>query len=172
MATGFTAPSSDRTSSDFLTGVTHVLIDKVRGSRASWSPSEIDSSDVSSSSIEKRFFASSSSHSKLIPQLEFNPRPSPVPIEGPPSDKSWGKWRAAGLPSDRILSRVIRGQEKDSGAYALKEYQVVEKLMANEAVRKNGHATEEIERVVRSAVERKCEVDGDGYLRWKSFRDE
>lgn len=172
MATGFTAPSATRASNDFVTGVSHVLIDKVKGKRAAWSPSDISSPELEPSSILSRFFhKTSAKHTKSIPNLQFNPKPSPKPVEGPPADETWNKFRACGLPTDHLIGRIVKGEEKDSGAYAVNEKQLLERLSRNDGVRPYCHPEGELRRVVRSAVERRCEVDSAGYLRWETRRD-
>lgn len=151
-----------------MTGVTHQLIKKVKDSRAAWDPSTLDSPLVAPKSIASRFFDSRSApHASTIPKLAFKPKPVPAPVEGRQADNMWGNFRACGLPTDRLIGRIVKGEEKDSGAYAVNEQQLLERLSRNDGVRPYCHSPDELRRVVRSAVERKCSVDGAGYLRWE-----
>ena len=152
--------------------MTHVLIDKVRGQRAEWSPSSLSATELEPKSISERFFnKSSAAHTKSIPKLDLNPTPAPRPVEGQAGDETWGRFRACGLPTDRLIGRIVKGEEKDSGAYAVNEQQLLERLSRNDGVRPFCHSPDELRRVVRSAVERRCVVDSAGYLRWESSRD-
>lgn len=174
MATGFTAPASIRPTNDFITGVTHVLIDKGKGGAPpAFSPSSISDPSLEPKAIASKYFdPRSAPHASLVPKLSFNPKPSPRPVEGLQQDETWGKFRACGLPTDRLIGRIVKGEEKDSGAYAVNEQQLLERLGRNDGVRPFCHSPDELRRVVRSAVERKCSVDSAGYLRWESSRRE
>lgn len=90
-------------SADFVTGVTAVLVDKIKG-RPKWSPDSL--SGVSDEHITKTFFDPSSPYLTTSPQLSFSKT-----LEKP--------WKNYALPSEEEIGEVIRGTHPTSGELSL-----------------------------------------------------
>lgn len=149
-----------RVTDDFITGVVAVLVDRIK-TRPEWSPSSLTDPSLSPKSIEKNFLNcyQQSEYHQSMPKLEFNPSSSLT--DG--KDTTWGKFREYGLPSEQRLRDLVEGSAPGSGAFALKEQELIDRIM-------DGRATErksEFEARVKSVVKTHCETDKDGYLRWK-----
>jgi 3-hydroxyisobutyryl-CoA hydrolase len=94
-----------------------------------------------------------------MPKLDFKPTSSLT--EG--KDTTWGKFREFGLPSEQKLRDMVEGSAPGSGAFALKEKELIDRVL-------EGHAAErrqEFEKRVQDVVKTHCERDEEGYLRWK-----
>lgn len=161
MATAFCGP--ERSSEDFITGVTHLLINKIRDRPADWeaglsSPAlQLDGDK----GINKRFFTPSSA----VPKLEFHP--STGTSDPKKKDSTFGKFRECGLPSQFFVEGMVTGAEKNSGAFALKEDELVDRVLDRKGEMKGSARGQDMERIVRDLVERQCTKDAEGYLRWK-----
>lgn len=158
MATGFVG--NDRPTEDFAIGVTHVLIDKSKG-RANWNPSSLNDEFVTPKSIKANFFNRSAKHMAEVPKLEFVP--TPTTKEGP--DSTWGKFRAFGLPSEAEVKGWIQGEKIGSGAFKLKEAELVERII--EARQEpSGPRHKEITDRVMEICDQYTRKDDQGYLDW------
>lgn len=143
---------------DFITGVSAVLVDRIK-TRPEWSPSSISDPSLSPKSIEKNFFNPSSPHHQSMPKLEFKPASSLT--DG--KDTTWDKFRQYGLPSEQRLRDLVEGSAPGSGAFALKEEELIDRVSDGNAVERK----QEFKERVRSVVATHCEKDEEGYLKWK-----
>lgn len=159
MATGFVG--TDRKSEEFTTGVTHLLINKGKG-RAEWNPSSLDDKAVTPSEITKNFLDPKTPHLAECPAIEYIPPPSTR--EGP--DSTWGQFRAFGLPSETEIRAWVKGESKGSGAFKLKEDEVVQRVISARG-EQGGPRAKELEERTRAIVKDHCQADGEGYLNWK-----
>lgn len=94
-----------------------------------------------------------------MPKLEFKPASSLT--EG--KDTTWDKFRQYGLPSEQRLRDYVEGSAPGSGAFALKEEELLDRVLDGHAVERR----EEFHARVKSVVATHCEKDGEGYLKWK-----
>lgn len=143
---------------DFITGVSAVLVDRIK-TRPEWQPSSITDSSLSPKSIDSSFFNPESKHHQSMPQLEFKPVSSLTTGK----DTTWGRFREYGLPSEQLLRDLVEGSAPGSGAFALREQELIDRVL-------DGHAPErkaEFEKRVKAVVSTHCEQDKEGYLRWK-----
>ncbi|KAL7421630.1 3-hydroxyisobutyryl-CoA hydrolase [Cryptotrichosporon argae] len=152
MATGFAGPS--RSTDDFTTGVTHLLIEKA-SSRAPWSPSALDDAALSPAAIKAAFLTRGAE--SAAPELALDP--APVKREGP--DSTWGRFRAHGLPSEATVRAWVEGDSPNAGAFKVKEHELLDRLV------KAGPRAHEERRRAAEIVARHCEKDDEGYLNWK-----
>lgn len=133
-------------------------MDRIK-TRPEWKPSSISDASLSSGKIEKNFFNPSSPHHQSMPRLEFKPVSSST--EG--KDTTWGRFRQYGLPSEQRLRELVEGSAPGSGAFALKEGELIDRVLDGHAAERKG----EFEARVRAVVATHCEEDKEGYLRWK-----
>jgi 3-hydroxyisobutyryl-CoA hydrolase len=157
MATAFCGPK--RASDDFITGVTHVLITKIRDKRAAWE-AELDSPTLTSSAITKRFFTPGADVKKLV----FHP--STGSTETTSRDSTYGRFREWGLPELHWVMGLVTGAVKDTGAFAVTEEELVERVLGMKGESKTGGRGQGMERIARELVAKYCEKDANGYLRW------
>jgi 3-hydroxyisobutyryl-CoA hydrolase len=143
---------------DFITGVSAVLVDRIK-TRPEWNPSSITDPSLSAKSIEKNYFNPSSPHHKSMPKLDFKPVSSLT--DG--KDTTWDKFRQYGLPSEQRLRDLVEGSAPGSGAFALKEEELIDRILDGHAVERR----EEFQARVKSVVATHCEKDSEGYLKWK-----
>jgi len=137
-------------SPDFNTGVTFVLVDKIKTpGNPVWSPASLD--QVDRAGLEASFFkAEESSPQLVLPEALHNSHPPPA------------SFLRYGLPPEDELQALIRGRHASSGSGALTLQELVAKV---EGLRggKRGVAEK-----VQEVVNRRCTIDGDGYLQWRS----
>ncbi|KAL1411515.1 3-hydroxyisobutyryl-CoA hydrolase [Vanrija albida] len=160
MATGFLGLK--RTTDDFSTGVTHLLIDKAKG-RANWSPSSIDDKSLTPAAIRANFLDAKAAHiAGERPTIDFTP--TPTTKEGP--DSTWGQFRRYGLPAEARVRAWIKGEAPGSGAFKLNEDELVSRIVdvSGEA---GSPRQKEIEDAIRKIVAQRTTKDKDGYLNWK-----
>lgn len=157
MAAAFCGPK--RSSDDFITGVTHVLIDKVRDKRAAWE-NDINSPKLSTNAITERFFTPGSD----VPKLAFHPSSGSTDPER--KDSTYGRFREWGLPEMYYVQGLVTGDAKDSGAFKLTEDEVVERVLAGKGETKGTGRAEDMERITRELVGRYCTTVQGGYLDW------
>ena len=153
-----TGQGDNRVTDDFITGVSAVLVDRIK-TRPEWNPSSITDSALTPKNIERQFFDPKSKHLTSMPKLEFKPVSSLS--EG--KDTTWGKFREFGLPSEQKLRDLVEGSAPGSGAFALKEQELIDRVL-------EGHAAErkdEFVTRVRDVLATHCDVDKEGYLRWR-----
>ncbi|RSH87299.1 hypothetical protein EHS25_003208 [Saitozyma podzolica] len=139
MATAFSGPK--RPSDDFLTGVTHVLIDKKAKTqpRPSWSLATPSGPSIEPSEILSSFFSPDAPHAE--------------------------HFRRFGLPSEWEIMGMITGERPGSGAFKLKEDELVERVLEDKGD-VAGPRQAEAEARVRAILEKRCSKDRDGYLNW------
>lgn len=121
-----------------------------REKRAKWSPASI--SDIKQDHIRRTFF-SSGSNSKATVSLPALPK-------GTKSYKSYPHAMFA-LPTEDIIGRVVKGDVKDSGSFAVTEKEVFE-WFEREWNDKIG-----VREKVAEVLKRKTQVATDGTLQWK-----
>ncbi|WVQ80756.1 hypothetical protein IAT38_002861 [Cryptococcus sp. DSM 104549] len=154
MANAFVGPN--RATNEFLTGVSAVLIDRSK-TTPSWSPASLSDKSLTPEAITKTFFTPSSS----TPELEFHPE-SQSKLDST-RDSSWGQFRKYGLPSEKDVRAAVDGDAPGSGAFALKEAELIEQLGGSEV---RGQRRREVEGRVRDIVKAHCRTKADGYLQW------
>ncbi|KAK8864439.1 hypothetical protein IAR55_001688 [Kwoniella newhampshirensis] len=162
MATGFLG--KQRATDDFISGVTAVLIDRSK-SPTTWVPSSLSDPLLSPSTINQNFFSSSSGHLADRPTLELHPASASKLDSG--RDSTWGQFRKHGLPSEESVRAAVDGYAPGSGAFALKEQELVEQFV-DAAGQVKGTRRDEVEARVRDVVKKHTKQDKDGYLEWKS----
>lgn len=135
-------------SSDFATGVQHVVVNKLRDTRPNWSPSTL--SEVSKD-IVKRFF-DKSEYVESAPKLDIEAKTLRNPMQ-------------FSLPTEQEIKMIVRGEHPRSGALALTREEIVQKFLSMTG---NKHGVAE---KVTEVLERRCELvedpDNNGCLRWK-----
>lgn len=94
-----------------------------------------------------------------MPKLEFKPTSSLT--EG--KDTTWGKFREFGLPSEQKLQDMVEGSAPGSGAFALKEEELIERVLSDQPAERKQEFTRRIQEVISI----RCNTDREGYLRWK-----
>lgn len=162
MAAAFCADGSHRLTDEFLTGVTHVLIDKNRHARASWSK------DISDPALAPReieaFFKPSAQRAEIVPALDLHP--STGTTDKNRKDSTYGAFRQWGLPDEYTVRGLVTGDAPGSGAFAITEQELVERVLERKG-ESGGPRAGAMTRVVKDLVERNCERNKDGYLTWK-----
>ncbi|KAH9060014.1 ClpP/crotonase [Lactarius vividus] len=134
-------------SSDFHTGVTSVIVEKVK-SRPAWSPASLSQVDVAK--LEAAFFRPGANPPQLmLPEALHKPHPLPA------------SFLRYGLPAENEVQALVEGRHASSGSGALT---LPELIVKAEDLRggKQGVAEK-----VREVVSRRCATDKDGYLKWK-----
>lgn len=136
-------------SPDFKTGVTAVLIDKIRDARPAWSPNALE--EISQTELIKAFFDSDSQFLVNSPSLELT------------------KERGVGLqdsmkfalPSEREIEQIVRGSHAKSSSMAYSLDDLIKKFSIMTS-RKHG-----VEDKIREVAARRCVVTEDRWLGWK-----
>lgn len=136
------------TTTDFVTGVKHLLIDKDKTTRPSWNPNTLK--EVSRTAIAKTFFDFDStitldrSGQQNLQDKVFTQYP----------------YRKYGLPSEEQIGAVVKGSAVGSGSVALTREEVIEKLL-QDAKSKGG-----LRAKVNEVLDRKTTVGPEGVLKW------
>ncbi|KAH9001418.1 ClpP/crotonase [Lactarius akahatsu] len=134
-------------SSDFHTGVTSVIVEKVK-SRPAWSPASLSQVDVAK--LEAAFFRPGANPPQLmLPEALHKPHPPPT------------SFLRYGLPAENEVQALVEGRHASSGSGALTLQELIVKA---EDLRGGKHGVAE---KVREVVSRRCTADKDGYLKWK-----
>ncbi|KAH9004996.1 ClpP/crotonase [Lactarius hatsudake] len=134
-------------SSDFHTGVTSVIVEKVK-SRPAWSPASLSQVDVAK--LESAFFRPGANPPQLmLPEALRKPHPPPT------------SFLRYGLPAENEVQALVEGRHASSGSGALTLQELIVKA---EDLRGGKHGVAE---KVREVVSRRCTADKDGYLKWK-----
>ncbi|KAA1469386.1 ClpP/crotonase [Dentipellis sp. KUC8613] len=136
---------------DFQTGVTTVIVKKIRDERPEWSPSTL--SEVNAAEIEAKFFKNAPQTSLILPEelQEAHTIPS--------------HFTRFALPTEEEIGKVVKGEHPTSDGEALTAEEVVAKF---ESLRRGKHG---VSAKVREVLARRCVAEGKGeeaqYLRWK-----
>ncbi|KAH9079265.1 ClpP/crotonase [Lactarius deliciosus] len=134
-------------SSDFHTGVTSVIVEKVK-SRPAWSPASLSQVDVAK--LESTFFRPGANPPQLmLPEALRKPHPPTT------------SFLRYGLPAENEVQALVEGRHASSGSGALTLQELIVKA---EDLRGGKHGVAE---KVREVVSRRCTADKDGYLKWK-----
>ena len=132
--------------------MTKVLVDKDRDNRPPWDPSTLQ--EVSKEHVARFFDASELV--QAAPKLNIREAPE---TEGRVKPMSFG------LPTEKEIGRVVRGEHPQSGSLALTPKDLIQKFQSLSGNKKG------VEKKVLDVVERRCELtaeaDGERYLRWK-----
>lgn len=139
---------------DFVTGVTHLLINKQK-TRADWKPPTLTDPSLNYDALRKTFFSSQpppSSTASKAPKLSLSPTP---PYKSYPYAKF-------ALPPESMIRDVVKGDWKNSGSFALKDDEVV-RVVEREWKGKVGVRSKVVEVLERMTVRDKK----DGYLKWR-----
>ncbi|GAA6019610.1 hypothetical protein JCM11491_002822 [Sporobolomyces phaffii] len=144
---------------DFRTGVTEFLINKVKpeDQRPAWSPATLG--DVSLASIQQTFFASPLPFSNP-PVPAFRPhqaRKDRVNALAPYKVHPYARF---GLPTERAIEAVVKGESKDSPDFAQTRTEIVERF-EREYSGKVG-----VREKVNEVLDRRTVVAEENTLRW------
>ncbi|GAA5889452.1 hypothetical protein JCM16303_005376 [Sporobolomyces ruberrimus] len=144
---------------DFLTGVTDFLINKNKpeDKKPSWSPPTL--SEVTPSSLQKTFFSSPPPFSNP-PVPTFNPQSSRKDRLNPLSLYKVHPYSIYGLPSEKKIEAVVKGESKDSPDYAMTRKEIVERF-EREYSGKIG-----VREKVEEVLDRRTVVAEENTLRW------
>lgn len=152
---------------DFATGVRHNVSEKKlrdaerkeqgQQQRAAWSPSTL--AEVSDASITKNFFAN--------PPPFSNPPLSGLPFrhvqaKGARPYKAYPHARYS-LPTEDNIRDVVTGDAKGSGQYAMKEDEIVKKLL------KQWQGKVGVEEKVREVLSRRTKAGEGETLKWVGY---
>ncbi|KAL5636501.1 hypothetical protein ACGC1H_000455 [Rhizoctonia solani] len=131
-------------SPDFITGVTHLLINKER-SRAAWSPATLEDTP---DDVIKNFF-DDSPYLKRAPRLELNRKIIPG-----------DKFFRYALPNEATIEAAVKGSLPGSGSFALTPTELVSSF-ERRCGQKAG-----LRQKIQDVIDRKCQLE-DGYLTWR-----
>lgn len=142
---------------DFLTGVTDLLIRKIKpeDQRPAWKPATLE--EVSDKHIQQTFFAHPPPFKNPpVPQLDFSRKNRPGAYAAY-KNSPHAKWT---LPSEREIEKIVKGEDGGSDGYAVTKQEVIDRLLQ----RWNGKVgvKEKVEEVLR----RKTIVADEQTLQW------
>ncbi|GAA5979180.1 hypothetical protein JCM11641_008452 [Rhodosporidiobolus odoratus] len=112
---------------DFRTGVTDLLVKKLKPEeqRPAWSPSSL--SEVSETDIQSTYFSNSPPFTNPpLPQLEFGKSRRSRPRSLAPYTVS--PHARFALPTERDIEKVVKGEDAGSDDYAVTKVEVIERL--------------------------------------------
>ncbi|CAE6389374.1 unnamed protein product [Rhizoctonia solani] len=132
-------------SPDFITGVTHLLVNKVKDGRAAWSPATLEDTPED---ITRNFF-DDSPYVKRAPRLELDRTIIPG-----------HKLSRYALPNEATIEAAVKGSLPGSGSFALTPTELVSSL-ERRCGRKTG-----LPQKIQDVIDRKCLLE-DGYLTWR-----
>ena len=150
------APFQSGGSPDFITGVTAVLVDKIK-ERPAWSPARLE--DVQDSEILDTFFSKFSPENKTAPELQ-----PPSYLSG---TKTSGSPMKYALPTEEEIRAMVDGSHSDSGATVITLDELLDKFHRM----RGGKAG--VRKKILEVVRRKCEEEPDKHsdqkwLKWKA----
>ncbi|KZV65416.1 3-hydroxyisobutyryl-coenzyme A hydrolase [Peniophora sp. CONT] len=131
------------TNPDFKTGVTAVMITKLKG-RPEWSPASL--ADVSDATVEE-YFTQETAPKLIMPRIE--------------KESKGRDPRKYALPGEELIMKVVKGEHPASPDTAI----TVEELLDRFDELTNNKAG--VREKVLEVVNRKCTMDGDKFLSWK-----
>ncbi|POY76578.1 hypothetical protein BMF94_0167 [Rhodotorula taiwanensis] len=142
---------------DFLTGVTDLLIRKIKpeDQRPAWKPATLE--EVSDKHIQETFFAHPPPFKNPpVPQLDFSRKNRPGAYAAYKISPH-AKWA---LPSEREIEKIVKGEDAGSNEFAVTKQEVVDRLLQ----RWNGKVgvREKVDEVLR----RKTIVAEEQTLKW------
>ncbi|GAA5978219.1 hypothetical protein JCM10908_004277 [Rhodotorula pacifica] len=142
---------------DFLTGVTDLLIRKIKpeDQRPAWKPATLE--EVSDKHIQETFFAHPPPFKNPpLPKLDFSRKNRPGAYAAY-KNSPHAKWA---LPSEREIEKIVKGEDAGSNGYAVTKQEVIDRLLH----RTNGKVgvKEKVEEVLR----RKTIVAEEQTLKW------
>jgi 3-hydroxyisobutyryl-CoA hydrolase len=158
-----------------IKGIEHVLVHRSK-EKADWSPASLSDPAISEEKIEETFFDRTKSPAKDAPVIEI---PGGTPASSKAADSTWGVFRAWGLPSEQTIKEYVEGSAKTSGAFALTQEELQERLLGDLAAKIDvsledlGQFKLGVLDKVRDVVSRKCTTvneAGVAYLKWKSSK--
>ncbi|GAA6061671.1 hypothetical protein JCM10212_000854 [Sporobolomyces blumeae] len=158
---------------DFRTGVTEFLIKKIKpeDEKPHWSPPTL--ADVTPESLQRTFFSSPAPFENP-PVPTFNPRTATNKAKGNNTNKGVGQaerlnplpaykvhpYAKFGLPTERRIEQVVKGEAKDSGDYALTRREVVERFVKLQPGKVG------VREKVEEVLDRRTVVADQDTLRW------
>jgi 3-hydroxyisobutyryl-CoA hydrolase len=154
-----------------VNSIFHKLIEKKKET-PTWVPASLDDPSLDEKQLLTTWFDRSKSD-----VLAKAPRMYEVEESGKRDQSAWGQYRAWGIPSEDVVKSYVTGSAKGSGAFALTEEQLKQRIVRHTADRfqldpkVQVEWAEGIRERVRDVVERCCEVEEgheEKYLRWKS----
>lgn len=158
-----------------VNSIFHKLIEKKKET-PTWVPSSLDDPSLEEKQLMTTWFDRSKSDvldkAPLMYELEESN------TSGKRDQAAWGQYRAWGIPSEEVVKSYVTGSAKGSGAFALTEEQLKQRIVRHTAERLQLDPKVEVEWVegikerVRDVVERCCEIEEgheEKYLRWKSY---
>jgi 3-hydroxyisobutyryl-CoA hydrolase len=152
----------------------HKLVDKKRET-PTWKPADLNDPSISEEIVARSWFDRQKSKTlDLAPLMDENE----ITTGTKQDNSTWGEFRAWGIPSEQVIKSYIDGSAKSSGAFALTEKQVKQKLVNDLAERfeidvgKNEKWANTIRDRVAEVVKNCCSVE-DGhkeqYLKWRGY---
>ncbi|KAI0345300.1 3-hydroxyisobutyryl-coenzyme A hydrolase [Trametopsis cervina] len=152
IATAFCSKASP----DFITGVTAVLIDKIK-ERPAWHPATVK--EVDDVDIQATFFGKFNPEEGTAPSIELSDKLNLEPSKT-------GSPMLYTLPTEEEVMQLVTGSHRSSGGTSLTAGELVQKL---EKMRKGKIGVREkvLEVVSRRCVEEVDKASGIRYLRWK-----
>lgn len=155
-----------------VNSIFHKLIEKKK-EIPTWVPASLDDPSLDEQEIMTTWF--DRSKSEVLGKAPLMAEVEDPAVKGDQS--AWGQYRAWGIPSEEVVKSYVTGSAKGSGAFALTEEQLKQRIVRHTAERFEIDAkvetewAEGIRERVRDVVERCCEVEeghDEKYLRWKS----
>ncbi|CAE6478490.1 unnamed protein product [Rhizoctonia solani] len=131
-------------SPDFITGVTHLLINKAKD-RADWSPATLEDTPED---VIKNFF-DDSPFVRRAPRLDLDRKIIPG-----------DKFSRFALPNEATIEAAVKGSLPGSGSFALTPTELISSF-ERRCGRKTG-----LQQKIKDVIDRKCQLE-DGYLTWR-----
>lgn len=153
---------------DMVTGIISKLINKEK--TQTWEPPSLDDPAIADEKILETW--TDTTKSKVL-----GPAPKMTEYAGESSKREnlWGQFRNWGLPTEEMIQSYVDGSAKSSGAFALTEDQVKEKLVRDLAEKFEVDVAEGsswqagVREKVEEVVARCCELEkghDEKYLKW------
>ncbi|ORX36633.1 putative 3-hydroxyisobutyryl-CoA hydrolase [Kockovaella imperatae] len=161
MATAFAG--KNRSTNDFVTGVSSLLIEKSRD-RPHWQPNDISDPAVSPADIKAKFFDLKGEIKEHRPELDLQPPSVSEKTKGP--DSTWGQFGRYGLPSQLEVMAKVEGYAPSAGAFKVTEAELIDRVLDDRG-ESGGPRETEMQAKVKDLVSRLCEVKEGGYLDWR-----
>lgn len=155
-----------------VNGITSKLVkkDKVQV----WSPPDLDDPSISDDTILETW--TDPSKSKILAPAPVMGNVVPSSSGGERRENLWGMYRVWGLPTEEVIRSYVDGSAKSSGAFALTEEQLKEKLIRDLADKLEVNVSDEaywqqgVRDRVKEVVERCCVMadtdSNEKYLKW------
>lgn len=139
-----------------MTGVTAVLVDKIKNVRPNWNPSSL--AEVSQTDVLEKFFKKYSPEKGNAPSLT-------IPENVLPADHKIPHPMRYALPMEKEIGQMVMGSHRESGGTQITLPELLKKFSELRGD-KNG-----VKEKIQEVVSRKCkegedETSGSKYLSW------